>query len=87
MIIYHIRDLMLRKSAKLNQKITYDMITEETGISRMTLSRMSSQRGYNPTMDNIEKLCKYFDCTPNDLITILPDPHSKHSLQPSQTPS
>ena len=87
MVIYHIRDLMLRKSAKLNRKITYDMITKETGISRMTLSRMSSQRGYNPTMDNIEKLCKYFDCTPNDLITILPDPPTGQPLQVSQSPS
>jgi putative transcriptional regulator len=74
MVIYHIRDLMLRKSVKTNKKITYDTITEETGISKMTLSRMSSQRGYNATVENIERLCNYFQCTPNDLISIIPDP-------------
>jgi len=73
MVIYHIRDLMLRKSVKTNKKITYDTITEETGISKMTLSRMSSQRGYNATVENIERLCNYFQCTPNDLISIIPD--------------
>ncbi len=74
MIIYHIKDLMLRKSARINQKITYDFISKETGISKITLSRMAAKKGHNASAETIEKLCKYFDVTPNQLMTIVPEP-------------
>jgi hypothetical protein len=28
---------------------------------------------YNTTTDHIEKLCLYFGCSPNDLMTIIPE--------------
>ncbi|KPA18557.1 XRE family transcriptional regulator [Candidatus Magnetomorum sp. HK-1] len=73
MLIYHVKDLMLKKSAQLNKKITYDQISKDTGISKITLSRLSSSKGHNARAEIIEKLCNYFNCTPNDLISIYPD--------------
>ncbi|EFK06820.1 conserved hypothetical protein [delta proteobacterium NaphS2] len=74
MIIYHLKDLILRKSATEGRKITYANIAEATGISKITLSRMASKRGYNAGADIIEKLCIYFNTTPDELMTIIPDP-------------
>ena len=75
MIIYHLKDLMLKKAATSGgKKITYEDIEAETGISKVTLSRIASKRGYYTGMENIEKLCIYFDCTPDQLMTIIPDP-------------
>lgn len=74
MIIYHIKDLMLRKSAKTNKKITYDVISKKTSISKITLSRLASKKGHNASTETIEKLCKYFDVTPDQLMTIVPNP-------------
>jgi len=73
MIIYNIRNLILKKEIKENKKITYSDISEKTGISPNTLSKMSSRKGCNITVETVEKLCNYFNCTPNDLITIYPD--------------
>ena len=78
MIIYHLKDLMLKKAAvAARTKITYEDIEEATGISKVTLSRIASKRGYYTGMENIEKLCIYFNCTPDQLMTILPDPAEK----------
>ena len=73
MIIYHLKDLMLKKSIKINKKITYEIISKETGISVVTLSRIASKKGYKVSMNNMEKLCQYFECTPDSLISIIPD--------------
>jgi len=73
MVIYHIKDLMLRKSAEVKRRITYADITEETGISRVTLTRMASKIGHKVNIDVIEKLCTYFNVTPDRLMTIIPD--------------
>lgn len=74
MVIYHIKDLMLKKSVKQNTKMTYAKIAKEAGVSRVTLSRMSSRKGYSVTVDILEKLCRYFECTPNDLMTFIFEP-------------
>jgi len=73
MIIYHIKDLMLKKSAKMKIKITYADIVNSTGISRITLSKMASKNNHNACAKIVEKLCCYFECTPNDLMSIIPD--------------
>jgi len=73
MVIYHLKDLILRKSAETNKKIQYSDITEETGISRVTLTRMASKMGHKVNVDVIEKLCLYFNVTPDKLMTIIPE--------------
>ena len=62
------------KSSTTGNKITYTDIEKDTGISYATLSRINSTIGYNIKIDHIEKLCRYFKCTPNDLISIYDDP-------------
>ena len=64
---------MMRKSVETQKKITYDTIETATSISKVTLSRMASQRGYNTSMSNIEKLCNYFNCSIDQLVTIVPE--------------
>jgi len=73
MIILNLKSLIKRKSKATGQRITYKDVEESTGINYATLSRINSTVGYNIKIDHIEKLCNYFNCTPNDLITIYPD--------------
>ncbi len=49
-------------------------ILDLTRVSSATLTRMASRKGSKVNVDTVEKLCRYFNCTPNDLITIIPDP-------------
>ena len=75
MIVYNIRALLQKKSAidKVKTKYTYKDIENETGINAVKLSRINSTVDYNINAKDIEKLCNYFSCTPNDLISIYPD--------------
>jgi putative transcriptional regulator len=73
-IKYNLKILIYEKEFAEDRKITYKEISEATGISRQTLSKIASRKGYKTSSRNIEKLCKYFNVTPDVLMTIVPDP-------------
>jgi len=73
MIRYNLKALILEKEFAEDRKITYEEVSNATGISRQTLSKVASKRGHNVTADVIEKLCTYFNVTPDKLMTIIPD--------------
>jgi putative transcriptional regulator len=43
-------------------------VSEVTGISRATLTRVANVPGYNTNTDTINALCGYFECEPKDLL-------------------
>ena len=73
MLIVNLKSLMQKKSAIEDRKITYKVIEEKTGIKSLTLSRISSNPNYNFSRKDLEKLLRYFDCDPNDLLTLIED--------------
>ncbi|MBR7890119.1 helix-turn-helix domain-containing protein [Marinomonas sp. A79] len=60
------------KSFKENRRITIGEVASQTGINRMTLSKMINHRGYSTVTDNLDKLCRYFECELVDLAEYLP---------------
>ncbi|NJL58253.1 MAG: helix-turn-helix transcriptional regulator [Desulfobacteraceae bacterium] len=77
MIIYHVKDLMLKKSALERRKITYADVEKEANVSKITLTRLASNKNHSVRAEIIEKLCLYFNCSPDKLMTILPDAPEK----------
>lgn len=71
MIKYNLKALIADKEFEENRKITYDDISRETGISKVTLSKIAKRRGYDTAVSNIEKLCLYFNCDINEFVTIV----------------
>ncbi|MFA5073718.1 MAG: helix-turn-helix transcriptional regulator [Nitrospirota bacterium] len=71
MLMVNLKALMERKSAIEGKRITYGVIEEETGIKALTLSRIATNHKYNVSRNDLEKLLLYFDCQPNDLITLI----------------
>lgn len=65
---FKIKELISKKSFNENRRITIGEVAEETGVSRVTLSKMANQRGYNTVTDNLDKLCIYFDCEISELV-------------------
>ena len=74
MIKYNLKALISDKEFRNDKKITYEEISKSTGISRQTLSKIASRKGYKTSSEIIEKLCKYFNVTPDEFMTIIPDP-------------
>ena len=73
MVKYNIRSLLQKKSMVDHVKYTYQDIENDTGIKINILSRMNSTPNYNISAVNLEKLCRYLNCTPNDLVKIYDD--------------
>ena len=62
------KQLLDEKSFREGRRITVGEVCEETGISRATLTRISTNPGYNTNTDTIDRLCDYFQCKPGELL-------------------
>lgn len=79
MIRYHIKELIADKEFDEKRRITIGEIAKETGINRMTLSKIINHPGHNTVTDNLDRLCNYFDCDIDRLITHIKEPAKSSS--------
>lgn len=68
------KQLVDDKSFREGRRITLQDVCAATGLSRTTVARISSVPGYVTTTDTIEALCRYFGCTPCELMVLVDDP-------------
>lgn len=73
MIRYKLQELIAEKQFKEGHRVTLTELTEVTGINRVTLSKLVNHRGYSTVTDNIDRLCKFFDCKVEDLMEYVPE--------------
>lgn len=69
MIRILLKQLLDEKAFKERRRITLNEVSEATGISRPTLTRIANIAGYNTNTDTVDSLCAYFDCEPGELLT------------------
>ena len=74
MILFNIKQLLRKKAFNNKTKYTYKDIEKATGIKSLQLTRLNTVPNYNTSITHIEKLCRYFNCTPSELIKIYDDP-------------
>lgn len=60
MIRFRLKELVAEKSFQEDRRVTLEEVSQETGIHRTTLSKISNQKGYNTTTEVLDKLCAYF---------------------------
>lgn len=72
MIRYRIKELIADRAFRLGRIVTMDEVARETGLHRMTLSRMANIRGYVTRTDILDKLCEYFGCRLEELAQHIP---------------
>ena len=73
MLRFRLKELIAEKEFRENRVVTLVEIAEATGIHRMTLSKLSNHRGYNPSADILDRLCSYFKCRIEQLVEHIPD--------------
>jgi DNA-binding Xre family transcriptional regulator len=73
MIRFRLREMIIDMEFKEGRRMSLEEISKGADIQRTTLSRIAGQRGYNTTTDNIDKLCRYFDCSVDKLMEYVPD--------------
>jgi putative transcriptional regulator len=77
MIRFRLQELLADKQFKEGRRVTLTELSQATGINRVTLSKMVNQRGYSTVTDNLDKLCKFFDCKVGDVAEFVPDEELK----------
>lgn len=65
--------MISEKSFQEGRRITIGEVAKETGINRMTLSKMINHKGYSTVTDNLDKLCAYFGCSLEELAVYVPE--------------
>jgi len=73
-IRYRLKELIADRAFRLGRIVTMDEVARETGLHRMTLSRMANIRGYVTRTDILDKLCEYFGCRLEELAQHIPSP-------------
>ena len=68
MLRFKIKEMIGKKEFEEDRRITIGEIAEAAGIHRMTLSKLINQKGSNTGTENLDRLCKYFQCRVEDLI-------------------
>ena len=73
MIRFRLKELLAEKEFAERKVISLTEVASATGMNRMTLSRIANHPGTNTGTENINKLCKYFNCEVGQLMEYLPD--------------
>ena len=71
-IRYRLKELIADRSFRLGRIVTMEEVARETGLHRMTLSRMANIRGYVTRTDILDKLCEFFECPLEKLAQYVP---------------
>ncbi|HWL10230.1 MAG TPA: helix-turn-helix domain-containing protein [Planctomicrobium sp.] len=73
MIYFRLRELLVAKENLEQRRIPMREVANATGISPQVLSSLTAPgRAVVTNTAFVESLCRYFECTPNDLMVIVP---------------
>lgn len=73
MVKQRFKQLLLEKSAREGRTVTQKEVSEATGLTEAVLTQWAKGRVKQAQFETIEKLCKYFDCGVEDLISFDPE--------------
>lgn len=68
-IVFHYDDLRRKKGFEEGRDIHRNIMAKESGISQSQLSFIGTGKRQSLSLDALYRLCKYFNCTLNDLVT------------------
>ena len=73
MIRFRLKELIAENEFQEGRRVTLEGISKATGIHRVTLSRISNQKGYVTNTDVLDKLCTFFQVNTNDIALHIAD--------------
>jgi putative transcriptional regulator len=73
MIRVKLKEALTEKQFRDDNGITMKDVAEATGIHPVTLSKIAKNKGYNPSLELIDRLCTYFECDVQTLLIHIPE--------------
>ena len=77
MISVKLREAMEGYRRRTGVRLTYELLSEKTGIAVTTLQSLAARPEYNTRLSTIEKLCRALQCAPGDLLELSPEAKTK----------
>lgn len=71
MLHVRLRDVMEEFRRRTGERMTYEKLAQQTGLSKATLESLASRESYNTRLSTIEKLCCALECQPGDLLELI----------------
>ena len=71
LIRFRLTELIADKAFKERRVVPLSEVAAATGIHRATLSKVANQPGTNISTDLVDKLCRYFECQPGNVLTYI----------------
>ena len=68
MIKSKLKLLIAQQEIATGQKITYESLSTEVGLSKTTLNRLAEGKTDRVDFLTLDKLCRYFQCDVGDLL-------------------
>ena len=73
-IAIKLREAIQAYKRRTDERMTYQILADRTGIAVGTLQNMGSRPGYNATLATLAKICRALDVTPGDLLELIDEP-------------
>ena len=77
MIVIKLKEAMLAYGRRVGEKVTYNHVSEMTGIATETLRSIGSRPGYHCSLARIELLCRALEVPLHDMLEVIDDPPKK----------
>lgn len=74
-----LREAMVAYRARTGQRMTYEKLSQASGVSVATLQSLAARPNYNTRISTIERVCIALQCTPGELLEITEDEHGRTS--------
>ncbi|MCH8912899.1 MAG: helix-turn-helix transcriptional regulator [Planctomycetes bacterium] len=74
MIIVKLKEAMQKHRRRIKGEFTYDDLAALTGMAAGTLQSIATRWNYQPTLANVEKICRALDVPLHEMLEMVDDP-------------
>ena len=68
MLRVKLREAMESYQRRTGKRMTYELMSNLTGLSRPTIESLASRQTYNTRLSTIAKVCRALQCQPGELL-------------------
>ena len=73
MIKIKLKEAIDKHKHETGERVTYEQLAKETGLSRATVESIASRSNYNASLKVIDTLCDTLHSTPDQLLEYIPN--------------
>ena len=68
MLRVRLKEAMEDYRRRTGERMTHDLLSKRTGLSRSTIESLASRQSYNTRLSTIYKICVVLGCQPGDIL-------------------